>query len=210
LLAPLRRSPAKRRRPGECCELLLSGPGRGCNPIKAALLREFNTARHSIQIVSAYFLPPRRMRRALRRAVRRGVRVQLLLAGRSDVPLSQQATRSLYRRFLRAGFELYEYQPQILHAKLVVADHAVFTGSSNLDPRSLDFNYELLVRVNDPALTAAARELFHRWRQDSRQIHLADWLRERSWCERLRQRWAHFVVTQLDRFVSHRQLRRLR
>jgi cardiolipin synthase len=210
LLTPLRRSRVKRRQPGDDWELLLSGPGRGRNPIKAALLNDFKSARHSIRIASAYFLPPLKLRRALDAAARRGVRVQLLLAGQSDVPISQQATRSLYRRFLRAGIEVHEYQPQILHAKLVIADGAVYAGSSNLDPRSLDFNYELLVRARQPQLTAAADALFDRWLADSRRIELAAWTRECSFCERLRQRWAYFVVAQVDQFVSRRQLKRLR
>lgn len=212
LLAPWRRNAAKarRRQPGDCCELLLSGPGRGRNPIKAALLNDFKNARHSVRIASAYFLPPLKMRRALAGAARRGVHMQLLLAGKSDVPLSQQATRSLYRRFLRAGIEVWEYQPQILHAKLVIADGAVYAGSSNLDPRSLDFNYELLLRAQQPQLAGEADALFDRWLADSRRIELAAWTCERSFCERLSQRWAHFVVAQVDQFVSRRQLKRLR
>jgi cardiolipin synthase A/B len=210
LLAPLRRGTAKQRRAAGGAELLLSGPGRGRNPIKAALLNDFKQARHTIRIASAYFLPPLKMRHALAGAVRRGARVQLLLAGQSDVPISQQATRSLYRRFLRAGFEVHEYEPQILHAKLVIADDTVYVGSSNLDPRSLEYNYELLLRAEQSELTAAATQVFDRWLTDARRIDLAEWTRERTWCERLRQRWAHFVVARVDPFISRRQLKRLR
>jgi len=210
LLAPLRKSRAKRRSFAGAGELLLSGPGRGRNPIKRALLRDFNASTHDIRIVSAYFLPPLRMRRALTRAVRRGVRVQVLLAGKSDVPISQQATRSLYRRFLRAGIEVYEYQPQILHAKMVIIDGIVHIGSSNLDPRSLDFNYELMVRVEDRTLTQSAGEVFAGWLEHSKRVELRQWLRERSFWERLRQRWAHFIVAHVDSFISRRQLQRLR
>src|ERR1041384_7336949 len=132
------RSRAKQRRTGDGGELLLSGPGLGFNPLKRALKRDFAHA-GEIRIVAAYFFPPVRMRRALMRAARHGRPVQFILAGQSDVPFSQSATRSLYRRFLKAGVEIYEYQPQILHAKMVIADAAVYVGSSNLDPRSLDF-----------------------------------------------------------------------
>ena len=96
----------------------------------------------------AYFLPSWRLRRDLMRVVRRGGRVQLILAGQSDVQLSKLAAQSLYRRLLRAGVEIYEYQPQILHAKLFMVDDAVYTGSSNLDTRSLQINYELMIRFD--------------------------------------------------------------
>ena len=71
--------------------------------------------------------------------MRRGGNVQLILAGKSDVLLSQLAARSLYRRFLKAGVEIHEYEPQILHAKLIIVDDAVYIGSSNLDQRSLQY-----------------------------------------------------------------------
>lgn len=209
LFTQLRKSRAKQRRVGTRCELLLSGPGRGFNPLKRALKRDFANARE-ILIVAAYFFPPVRMRRRLMRAARNGRRVQLLLAGKSDVPLSQRATRSLYRRFLKAGIEIYEYEPQILHAKMVIADQAVYMGSSNLDPRSLDFNYELMVRAENQHLTSDARDYFAALLRDSRRITMESWSKAQSIWERLRQRWAYFIVAQFDQFVSQRQLRRLR
>ena len=108
----------------------------------------------------AYFLPPRRLRRALTRAVRNGGRVESILAGQSDAPLSMLAAQSLYRRFLRGGVEIFEYQPQILHAKLIVVDDVVYVGSSNLDTRSLQINYELMLRLEDRELAAQARDIF--------------------------------------------------
>ncbi len=68
------------------------------------------------------------------RVAQNGGRVQLILPGKSDVLISQLAGRSLYRRLLQAGVEIYEYQPQILHAKLIIIDDIVYAGSSNLDP----------------------------------------------------------------------------
>ena len=61
---------------------------------------------------------------------------------------------------LRQGIELWEYQPQVLHAKSIVVDDIVFVGSSNLDPRSLRINFEVMLRIRNPALAATAREQF--------------------------------------------------
>ncbi len=58
------------------------------------------------------------------------------------------AARSLYQRLLKAGVEIYEYQPQILHAKLIISDGVTYVGSSNLDIRSLNLNYELMLRFH--------------------------------------------------------------
>src|SRR6202012_4680469 len=82
--------------------LLFAHPGRGASPFQAALYRDLETAR-DVRIVVAYFLPTRRLRRDLIRVVKRGGRVQLILAGKTDVLVSQLATQSLYTRLLRAG-----------------------------------------------------------------------------------------------------------
>ena len=128
-------------------ELLLSQPGRGASPIQSALYHDLSTAR-DVQIVTGYFLPTRRLRRDLIRVAKRGGRVRLLLAGKSDVLVSQLAARSQYRRLLRAGVEIYEYQPQILHAKLFMSDDAVYVGSANFDVRSFNLNYEQIGRAH--------------------------------------------------------------
>ena len=99
--------------------LLLTGPGRGHRTLKQSLINDFDKT-SSIDIMSSYFLPNLRILRALKRAAHRGARVRLILAGKSDVRLMRIATRGLYPSLLRAGVEIYEYEPQILHAKMVV------------------------------------------------------------------------------------------
>src|ERR1043166_273983 len=112
-------------------QLLLTAPGRQ-NPLKQALRRDLHKAK-DVRIICAYFLPPWSLRRDFARVVKRGGRVQLILPAKSDVPLSQFAGQSLYRRMLQNGIEIFEYQPQILHAKLIVIDGIVYAGSANLD-----------------------------------------------------------------------------
>jgi cardiolipin synthase len=202
--ARLRRSPAKRSVPAHEAELLLSAPGRGRNPFLRALRQDLDRAQ-TVQIISAYFLPTWRIRRDLARAARRGGRVQLILAGKSDVYLSQLAGRSLYRRLLRAGVEIYEYQPQILHAKLILIDDVVYAGSSNLDPRSLHINYELMLRFPDRNLAASARACFADFLAHSQRIELEAWRKSRSWWRRLKQRWAYFLLARVDPYVARWQ-----
>jgi cardiolipin synthase len=189
-------------------DLLLSGPGRGRNPFKRALRRDLARAR-KVQIIAAYFLPTRRIRRDLMRVVKRGGRVQLILAGKSDVLLSQLAGRSLYRRLLKAGVEIYEYQPQILHAKLILIDEIVYAGSANLDPRSLYINYELMLRFKNPQLVAGARQIFDQNLEVSLRVGLEGWRNSRTWWRRLKQRWAYFLVARLDPLLVRWQNRRL-
>jgi cardiolipin synthase len=123
---------------------------RGGGVLLRRYLKAIRGAQHHVLLAHAYFLPNRRLVRALVAAAGRGVRVTLLLAGRSDVPFSRAATRRLYGRFTRAGVELYEWNRSVLHAKAATADSKVFlVGSFNLDPLSLA-NLEALVEVSEP------------------------------------------------------------
>jgi cardiolipin synthase len=184
----------------EDCQLLLTGPGRGPNPFSRALGKDLATAR-DVKIIAAYFLPTWRIRRALGRVVRRGGRVQLVLPGKSDVRLSHLAGRSLYRRILKAGIEIYEYQPQILHAKLLLIDGVVYAGSSNLDPRSLRINYELMLRITNEPVVAEAAEIFARRLALSQKIEPDVWRRSGTWWRRFKQRWAYFLLMRIDPLI---------
>lgn len=208
-LARLRRTRARCRVQTLQGELILSGPGRGRSPIRLALQEQFASAT-DIRIIAAYFLPTTRLRRALTRVAARGGRVQLILPGRSDVPLLQDATRGLYGRLLRAGVRIYEYQPQILHTKFILCDQSVFMGSANLDPRSLNINYDLLVRVTDRALAAEARQHFESHLAHSTAIHRATWPRHRSFWAKLRERLACFLFLRVDPLLTRYQLRSFR
>lgn len=182
---------------GENWRLLLSGPGRGEHFLKRTLATDLANA-HTVQIVCAYFLPTWRLRRELELASRRGGRVQLILAGKSDVRLSQLATRKLYRRLLRQGIEIFEYQPQVLHAKLFLIDEQVYVGSSNLDARSLNINYELLARVTEPATVREAGKIVEDILGRSQRIDAATWARSRSLWTKLKEEWAYFLLARLD------------
>lgn len=183
--------------------VLESSPGRGRAAFLSALRRDLATA-PDIDMAVAYFLPGVRLRRLLARRAREGARVRLLVPGRTDVPMSRRAGRFLYGGLLRAGVEILEYRPQMLHAKLYRAGDILYVGSSNLDTRSLHLNHEVMVRLERPAILAEARA----WMEES--CAQADPIERRAWAgargawERLREAWAHFVLARLDPYVTRR------
>jgi cardiolipin synthase len=160
--------------------------------------------------ISAYFLPPRQLRRELVRIVRRGGRVRLILAGKSDVKLSQMAAHRLYQTFLRAGVEIYEYQPQILHTKFFQFDDICYVGSANMDKRSLMINYELLVRAQTPDLAAEGREFFERTLQHCVRIDRRTWRKSRNIWNKAREQWAFWMLSRVDPWLSSVQFNVLR
>jgi cardiolipin synthase len=206
--ALLRKSDAKKivALPQE--QLLLSGPGRGRNPFKRALHKDLKRAKN-VQIIIAYFLPTVRLRRDLMRVARRGGKVQLILAGKSDVLLSLLAAHSLYRRFLSGNIEIYEYQPQILHAKMIIVDDIVYLGSANLDTRSLRINYELMIRFENKKIADEAREIFSKNLKHCHRVTAEKWRKSRTFWRKLKQRWAYFLLNHLDPYLARRQWRDL-
>lgn len=186
---------------GQNWQLLISGFGRHGWRLRKILATDIAAAR-DVKIISAYFLPTWRIRSELRRVAKRGGRVQLILAGKTDVKLSQLASRRLYRGLMRHGVEIYEYQPQILHAKLYILDDIVCAGSANLDTRSLVINHELLVRIKDAQLASEARQIFEGDLQHSLRIDPATWRKSRTFAARLIERWAYFLLARVDPWLS--------
>lgn len=186
---------------GPGCQLLLGVPGRGSGAIQSALNRDLARAKE-VRIMVPYFLPGARLRRAIQRVARRRGRVELIVPGRTDVAVSKLAAQSLYSRLLRSGVQLFEYQPQILHAKLFILDSVVYVGSSNLDTRSLHLNHELLVRLESPEALASATAYFEESRHHSTPIDRTAWARGRSFWARLRERWSWFLLARVDPWLA--------
>ena len=158
-IGPLRGSGAQVR-----AALVLRDNVRNRARIEKTYLRAIGSARQEVIIANAYFVPGRKLRKALLMAARRGVRVRLLLQGRYEYFMQYHAARPVYGALLEAGVEIHEYAPSFLHAKVAVVDALgdrpwATVGSSNLDPLSLLLAREANVVVED---TAFARDLRQR------------------------------------------------
>jgi cardiolipin synthase len=189
-------------------DLFLLSPGLGRNPARESLVQDMSEARR-VRLTTAYFFPPGRLRRALGSVVRRGGTVQVLLPGRSDVKFAQMAARGHYARLLKAGVEIHEYQSSVLHAKRYLLDDVVYVGSANLDLRSLNINYEILLRTVDAGLAAEGHAQFEEDLRHSLRITTGAW-KLRPWWNRLAERLASVVLGRFDLRLAMRQLYRLR
>ncbi len=174
--------------------------------IERAYRKAIAAARSEVVIANAYFLPGRRLRKALVMAARRGVRVRLILQGRYDYFMQYHAVRPVYGKLLAAGIEIHEYTASYLHAKVAVVDPHhdrpwATVGSSNLDPLSLLLAREANVLVADRHF---ARQLHARLEQIMAEQCVAvsiESFRRRSWHQRLRDRTA-FGLMRLALFLT--------
>lgn len=113
----------------------------------------FTLAQKEITIMTSYFWPPQGILRRMVIAARSGKRVRVVLTGYADVPLVKYAERYLYERLLRNNVEVYEYQKNVLHGKIAIADRQWATvGSYNLNTISAFASVELNLEVQDAAV----------------------------------------------------------
>lgn len=146
----------------------------------------FAAAQKEILIATPYFLPDKGVRKEIERAiVERDVRVRIICPGQhTDHYMTRHSSRRLWGSLLKAGVEIFEYQPTMMHAKILIVDSswAVF-GSTNLDHRSFSINDELNVATNDPGVICQLKEDFARDLVESKAVRYAEW-RRRSLYER--------------------------
>jgi cardiolipin synthase len=133
------------------------------NDIWKSYFNMFNHATESIVIVCSYFVPGWVYRKAIVKAVKRGVKVKVVLAGRSDVMLAKYAERYLYRWMFRNNIEVYEYDKNILHAKLAIQDSKWMTvGSYNVNDLSASASIELNLDVRNRPFAEEAEALIEK------------------------------------------------
>ena len=166
--------------PGDVvCQVVPSGPGFP----DENNLRLFNSLIYSAQrrlsITSPYFVPDDSLLYAITTAAQRGVDVELFVGEQGDQFMVHHAQRSYYQALLRAGVKIYLYPaPLVLHSKhFSVDDDVAVIGSSNMDIRSFNLDFEVSVMCVSRSLTTAMRQVEDRYRLLSRELTLDEWAR---------------------------------
>ncbi len=119
----------------------------------------FSQAQSELIISTPYFVPDYLVLGALCAAAHRGVAVTLIMPEKNDSFIVAATSHSYYRQLLEAGVNIYEYQAGLLHAKTLTIDGQLsFIGSTNLDLRSFDLNYENNVLIYDKCVAADIRK----------------------------------------------------
>lgn len=137
------------------------------------------SAKHTIDVTTPYFLPDKGLMNELCRAVERGVKIRILVPGhKSDHMLTRSTSRGGYGPLLKAGAAVFEYQPAMIHAKILCVDGLwAVVGSTNFDNRSFGINDEVNLAVRDSAVVARLEEDMTADLKQSRQISLDEWKR---------------------------------
>lgn len=138
-----------------------SGPGEGPEHARLGYLFAIASARKTIDISHAYFVPDDLAVTMIVSALKRGVKVRIIIPAINDSAFGRAASRSRWGPILEAGAEFYQYLPAMYHPKTMAVDDAlVIVGSANFDNRSFAINDEVAMNILDPKLAADHRRMF--------------------------------------------------
>ena len=142
-------------------QVVTSGPVTPYPEIMQGLVRIILSAKHYIYIETPYFLPTEPVSFALKTAALGGVDIRIMVPLRSDAKFVEWASRSYLREMVSAGVKVFYYNAGFLHSKLVVSDDSICTcGSTNVDFRSFENNFEANMFIYDEEVAVRMRDLY--------------------------------------------------
>ncbi len=178
--------------PGFVGQVVGDGPTERLRSTPQLIATLMASARERMSLSTPYFVPDATVMDALCAAALRGVAVTMIMPKRNDSWIVAAASRSNYGRLLAAGVRIHEYRDGLLHAKTLTIDGQLsFIGSTNLDLRSFDLNFENNVLLQDEALTTAIEARQHAYLARSDEVTLAS---VRQW-SRARRIWNNVLAT---------------
>ncbi|MDA1277364.1 MAG: phospholipase D-like domain-containing protein [Verrucomicrobia bacterium] len=173
------------------------GPDEHFEKFLWTLLGALSIARHSVQIMTPYFLPDPAVISALNLASMRGVRVDILLPSRIDWPFVLWASRAMWPQVLQHGCRIWLSPPPFDHSKLMLVDGCwVLLGSANWDARSLRLNFEFNLECYNAELAQRLDQWFETKRIVARPVTLEE-IDGRSLPSRLRDGIARLLTPYL-------------
>ena len=166
------------------------------------IMRQFyisalDNAKDSVKIVNPYFCPTSSVIKALKRCAERGVKMDIIMSSKYDVPLVPDVVYYNLRKLMKRGAKIWRYRPGFHHSKIMMVDGKYCTvGSTNLDARSLRFDYEINALIIDKDIT---RQLDNKFIEDTKKCDLlteeeykrsrSTWKRFRGWLGHLLTPW---------------------
>jgi cardiolipin synthase len=158
-------------------EVRAGAPHDGSDRILNLFIDALAGANHKVRIGTAYFMPGKRLMREILNARKRGVEVELLVCGKHiDKQIVRRASRYHWGKLIKAGVEVYEFDPTLYHVKMVIIDdRMVSIGSANFDERSCVLNDELNVILHSKEQVVLHVINFDEDKANAHQVTLEDW-----------------------------------
>ena len=179
-------------------QVFSSSPSGGSESMQLMYQLSITAAKTSIDLSSAYFVPDDMTAGVLADALKRGVKIRIITPGEIiDTDTVRAASRGTWGPLLKAGAQIYEYQPSMYHCKVMIVDNLlVSVGSTNFDNRSFRLNDEANLNVYDTAFAQQQTAIFEQDLTQARQVTYDAWA-GRPLKEKLMERLALLLDSQL-------------
>lgn len=173
--------------PNDClAQIVTSSPVAHYPDIMQGYVRLILSARRYIYIETPYFLPNEPVLFALKVAARGGIDVRIMVPWHTDSMFVEWASRSYLRDVTTAGAKVYLYKAGFLHSKLIVSDDSISSvGSTNVDFRSFENNFEGNVFFYDEAMTVRLRNVFEHDQRQAVELTEVKWRMSPGFWQRL-------------------------
>lgn len=189
--------PPLSEKPGTPVQIAASGPDSDWETIGQAFFAAITNAKKSIYIITPYLMPPPSIIAALKIAALSSVEVRIIIPEFSDAIISKWSSFSYVEQLLEAGVKIYFFQEGFIHSKILVVDDVFSTiGTTNLDFRSMETNFEVNAFIYEEEFTKKMIAHFMDDLDCSREIKLSEW-RKRAWHRKFRESLAHVISPML-------------
>ena len=178
--------------------MFIASPAGGSESMHLMYLMAIAASAETIDLQAAYFVPDDLIMNALLAARHRGVRVRILLPGKHiDSDTVRLASKAHWGELLLGGVEIYEYQPTMMHNKMLIVDREmVSVGSTNFDVRSFRLNDEASMNVYDREFAVRMTEVFENDLKPTKRYTYEMW-RDRPFKEKFLEKFALPLKSQL-------------
>lgn len=174
--------PAKEPEGDKMVQITASGPDSDYPGIMMGFFQAIASATKYVYVATPYFMPSESVLLALKAAALGGIDVRILIPEKSDAYFTQLCSKSYIREMLETGVKFYFYQTGFLHSKMLVVDDQVCTiGTTNMDFRSFEQNFEVNAFIFDTETAIEVRDTYLDDLKESRMIVLEEWKKRPRW-----------------------------
>ena len=136
-------------------------PKKAPEVMRNVYIKAIESANEKVQIINPYFTPVKSVKNAIKKALKNGVKVEIMIPGKSDIGFTPDAAMYIANKLRKKGANIYIFNGGFHHSKIMMVDSLYCTvGSTNLNSRSLKYDYEVNAFIFDTETTNELMELF--------------------------------------------------
>ena len=179
---PLRNDLASTCQSGKSVAIIDRYPRKDPKTMREVYANAIENAENKVQIINPYFTPVKRIKKAIKRAVNKGVKVEVMIPGKSDIGFTPDAALYIANQLRKKGVDIYIYNGGFHHSKIMMIDSLYCTvGSTNLNSRSLRFDYEVNAFIFDKETTEELIQMFKEDQEDSTLLTAEMYKKRSTW-----------------------------